>query len=264
MAKLPIVLESNDVPEHDPLSIPPDVRGMSQEDAIEAIKEWFFENFEDPVQRTPYQTAEGGYIYIWGGPYETRDIVENIFADTASDKLIEAAVEDIEREGDIWVPNSNRHQPPDYEDREEPDARQLHEEMQRRIRALGEALTRAPAAPAGIGHNRPPEPLDLEPLDANDRAEISTALAALEAQSVEPSDKGKAAGEALAKLETKREKLGKWLKLQGIVFTEEAIKEAGKQFGKWAPAAFWLLVLDLMFGVSQSVGAWLKIIHSSF
>jgi hypothetical protein len=61
---------------------------MSQEDAIEAIKDWFLVNFEDPVHSTPYESAEGGYIYIWGGPYETRDIVEHFFSDAASEELI--------------------------------------------------------------------------------------------------------------------------------------------------------------------------------
>jgi hypothetical protein len=208
---------------------------------------------------------EGEYIYIWGGPYDTRDIIENIFADTASEELIDAAVEELQREGDVWVPSSSGRQPPDdYEVAVEPDAKELHEEMQRRIGALGNALKRTPELPVGMGHNRPPEPLDLEPLDANDRTELSSALKVLEAQPIAPSDGGKAATEALAKLETKLQKVGKWLAQQGRVFTEEAVKEAGKQFGKWAPAAFWLMLMDLMFGVSQSVSAWLKTIHPPF
>ena len=27
-------------------------------------------NFEDPANETPYESSEGGYIYIWGGPYD--------------------------------------------------------------------------------------------------------------------------------------------------------------------------------------------------
>jgi hypothetical protein len=250
MARRPTVLEAFEESQHDPLSIPPDVRHTSVEDAIEAIKTWFFENFEDPVHSTPYVSAEGGYMYIWGGPYETRDIIENIFADTASEELIKAAVEEIEQEGDEWVPSSNRRQPPEDEDHDRPSPKELHQEMQQRVRSLVETLSRTPVLPAGIGHNRPPEPLDIEPLNENDRVEVSTALTILKSQSVEPSDHGKAAGLALATFETKREKLGKWFAQQGSVFTAEAVKEAGKQFGKWAPTAFWLWVMDLMFGVS--------------
>jgi hypothetical protein len=237
---------------------------MSQEAAIEAIKEWFFENFEDPVHSTPHDSSEGGYMYIWGGPYETRDIIENIFADTASEELIEAAVDEIEGESDQWVPNSSRRQPPDDEDYDRPDPKDLHQEMQQRIRVLEDALSHTPQIPVGIGHNHPPEPLDAEPLNATDQAEIASALTVLKAQPIEPSDKGNAAGRVLANFETKREKLGKWLAQQGSVFTAEAVKEAGKQFGKWAPAAFWLWIMDLMFGVSHAVSAWLKAIHLPF
>ena len=33
---------------------------------------WFRERFEDPVEETPYNSREGGYLYIWGGPYDAR------------------------------------------------------------------------------------------------------------------------------------------------------------------------------------------------
>jgi hypothetical protein len=94
--------------QHDPLSFPPDLEGLSDEDAVEAIKGWFFENFEDPVESTPYESAEGGYIYIWGGPYETRDIIETIFTDFASEGVIDQVVEDLEEATDVWVPSRLR------------------------------------------------------------------------------------------------------------------------------------------------------------
>jgi len=53
-----------------PPSDPPDVSAMNHEDAIEAMVSWFFENFEDPAHSTPW---DGGYVYIWGGPYDAAD-----------------------------------------------------------------------------------------------------------------------------------------------------------------------------------------------
>jgi hypothetical protein len=176
--------------------------------------------------------------------------------------VIHAAIEELEGESAEWVPNSNRRQPPENIENygDEPDLTQeeLHRSMQAGVKALEEALARAPEVPAGIGHNRPPEPLEPEPLNVNDRNELVGALAVLKSQLVDPPDQGAAATEALAMLEAKRGKLGKWLLQQGDVFTTEAVKEAGKQFGKWAPAAFWLWLMDLMFGVSQTVHAWLS------
>lgn len=65
--------------QHNPVSDPPDVRGASQDKAIEAIKGWFLQNFDNPVHGTPYDSAEGGYMYIWGGPYEAHEITEAFF-----------------------------------------------------------------------------------------------------------------------------------------------------------------------------------------
>ncbi len=257
----PAVLDNWDEVQHDPVTDPPKLARMAKDDAVEAIRGWFLQNFEDPVESTPYDGAEGGYQYIWGGPYDTRDIIENVFYRRITEAVIEAAIEELEAEGSEWVPNSGRRQPPEEDrDFEEPEPSQsdLHALMQEQIDAIQEALGHAPVTPAGMGHNQPPEPLDIEPLNAEDRTELSDALQVLKAQPIEPGDNGKAAAEALLKFETKREKLGKWLAKQGEVFTTEAVKEAGKQFGKWAPTAFWLWLMDMMFGVSSAAHAWLK------
>jgi hypothetical protein len=59
----------------------PDLRGKSDEEAVELMREWFFENFEDPANNTPY---EGEYIYIWGGPYYAEEELRAAFEDTAT------------------------------------------------------------------------------------------------------------------------------------------------------------------------------------
>lgn len=263
----PKILENWDEVQHDPLSIPPDdFSGMDLDDAVAAIREWFYENFEDPAESTPYESAEGGYQYIWGGPYDTRDIIENVFADTASEELIAAAIAELETDSDVWVPSTSRRQAPEEDEPpdEELDIKALHVQLQERVHSLEEALKRVPQPPAGMGHNRPPEPLEAEPLDENDRKEIATALQTLKAQPVDPQDKGAVAQAALGQIESKRAKLGRWLAQQGQVFTTEAVKEAGKRFGQWAPAAFWLWFMDQMFGLSHVVQKWLSVVHLPF
>ncbi|MDK9720054.1 MAG: hypothetical protein OEL53_02615 [Rhodospirillales bacterium] len=101
----------NDFPDLDlgPTSPLPDLTLLDFEDAVEAITEWFFENFEDPANNTPYEGREGGYQYIWGGPYEAQDELENAFSGIATDALIKAAIQRIEEEGVWeWAPYSNR------------------------------------------------------------------------------------------------------------------------------------------------------------
>ena len=115
----------------------------------------------------------GGYIWIWGGPYEAREELYSKFGDLVSESLIEEAVEEIERDGlTEWAPV---HTSDDYEDAEpqddptsldifldEPGPRygtpDDHEERataRAAIELLRQALTRH--RPKGICHTRPPD-----------------------------------------------------------------------------------------------------------
>ena len=80
---------------------------------IYALVEWFFERFENPAHRLPYESAEGGYQWIYGGPYDAREELSENFPDEGED-VIEAAVAEIESDGlTEWAPVSS---PEDYDD----------------------------------------------------------------------------------------------------------------------------------------------------
>lgn len=146
---------------------------MRKAEKLELMIEWFYQNYEDPANHTPYESAEGGYIWIWGGPYDARDELSSKFDNLVSESLIEEAVKEIERDGlTDWAPV---HTSDDYEDEEpqdeptpldifldEPGPRYgTPEDHEARVRAraaldeLAQALDRP--RPIGIGHNRPPE-----------------------------------------------------------------------------------------------------------
>jgi hypothetical protein len=58
-----------DLPEHAAVSDPPELtENMDAVQKTDAIMNWFDENFEDPAESTPYDSREGGYLYINGGP----------------------------------------------------------------------------------------------------------------------------------------------------------------------------------------------------
>lgn len=83
---------------------------------IDALVEWFSERFEDPAHRLPYESAEGGYQWIYGGPYDAREQLAENFPDEAED-VIEAAVVQIEFDGlTEWAPVFS---PEDYDDDDE-------------------------------------------------------------------------------------------------------------------------------------------------
>jgi hypothetical protein len=91
-----------------PTSAVPNLRGLKFDDAVDAVVDWFFTNFEDPVESTPYESAEGGYIYIWGGPCDAGEEIYDAFGDAISEAVVEAAVERIELDGYEWAPHEHR------------------------------------------------------------------------------------------------------------------------------------------------------------
>ncbi|MGW7514841.1 hypothetical protein ACWGJ2_04545 [Streptomyces sp. NPDC054796] len=64
--------------------------------------DWFFENYEDPANGVPFESREGGYQYILGGPFDARDVLTDQFPE-ASDSDIDQAVGAIESESHEWV-----------------------------------------------------------------------------------------------------------------------------------------------------------------
>lgn len=78
-----------------------------------AMKAWFRARFEDPAERTPYESAEGGYIWIWGGPYDAREELESEFGDIVPEDVILKLVKDLEYECHEWAPTPSAS---DYDD----------------------------------------------------------------------------------------------------------------------------------------------------
>jgi len=68
----------------------------------EVMRDWFFQNYEDPAENTPYESKEGGYIYIWGGPYNAREELSSEFCDLVPEEVIEELVEELETHSHQW------------------------------------------------------------------------------------------------------------------------------------------------------------------
>jgi len=78
------------------------LRKANRDYQVELMRDWFFRHFENPAESTPYESAEGGYIYIWGGPYNAREELESEFAGVVSKKAIDALVDELESECYEW------------------------------------------------------------------------------------------------------------------------------------------------------------------
>lgn len=155
---------------------------------IEYMLHWFGRNFEDPANETPYNSEEGGYLYIWGGPYDAAEELFDEFGDIVPETRIQEVIDEVEREGlTDWAPGPDH---PDHErareewadenredDQEDSPLQQMlkmleggivprfggsHEREQRReilsrLDELEAHLEILKPAHGGIGHNHPPE-----------------------------------------------------------------------------------------------------------
>lgn len=66
---------------------------------IAAICQWFFRNYCDPNENLPFNSQEGGFIWIHGGPYQADEVIEDTFTDYASDQAIKESITLIQGEG---------------------------------------------------------------------------------------------------------------------------------------------------------------------
>lgn len=150
-------------------------RRLPKAEKIELMVEWFRQNFEDPANKTPYESAEGGYQYVWGGPYSAMDEIGSMFGDLVPEKWIEEAVDEVQRDGIYdWAPtrigddDSDEQSNPELSLGDIPDepgpAYGAHDDYEARKKVIA-ALDRVKEAldhprPIGIGHNQPPEDID--------------------------------------------------------------------------------------------------------
>lgn len=76
----------------------------SNEDKIELMRTWFFDNYADPID-LPYNGREGGYQYIYGGPYDAGEELFGTFSEYIEDRFIEALIDDLNSESYEWGKN---------------------------------------------------------------------------------------------------------------------------------------------------------------
>lgn len=90
-----------------------DVQGFDAVDKKRIMEVWFRSNYEDPAERTPYESREGGYQWIWGGPYDASEEIGSEFLDIVDQDLIDEVVSELEAECVEWAPTES---PGDYDD----------------------------------------------------------------------------------------------------------------------------------------------------
>ncbi|MBW5433225.1 hypothetical protein FXB41_00020 [Bradyrhizobium canariense] len=84
------------------------LEGLEGDALVEAVKAWFLSNFEDPAESTPYDSGEGGYQWIWGGPYDAREEIEGYFNDEIPAEIVDQVVAELESTALEWAPSNSR------------------------------------------------------------------------------------------------------------------------------------------------------------
>lgn len=91
----------------------------SEEGQREAMKRWFLARYCDPAHETPYESAAGGYIWIYGGPYDPGEQLSDRFCHVVDSDVIEQLAIDLRLEaGHQWAPKWHEE---DYDERYEID-----------------------------------------------------------------------------------------------------------------------------------------------
>ena len=264
---------------------------------------WFNRNFEDPSNETPYNSEEGGFQYVWGGPYNALEQLGDEFGDIVPHERIEQVAERVERGGIIdWAPG--RDHPDHQRAQEEFQADQMAQEDQQppledllatvadRITAgvsphfgdaweIGErrrildglarleTALRRPELPAGIGHNNPPP--DDEEIPDNIRSDIATSSETIREELAKATPGLHAIAGATARLLA----AGRWFAGKGEVAADAIAKSFGTTVGAGlgasvlagiaAGAAFTVpAIREMVLDVCNVTVQWLSLVTSPF
>ncbi|OWV78065.1 hypothetical protein ATY75_29075 [Rhizobium sp. N122] len=220
------------------------------EDIPELVREWFFENFEDPADNTPFESAEGGYQWVYGGPYDAREEIELAFPDV-EEEVLEDIISDIEAEGIEWAPHVDRII--DRSDKDPPVSE--YEAMQAAIKELQAAVKELKPFSSTIGGNNPPEEIGLPPYDEQDKKEIEEAIDILLGPATELSANPVVVASSAEVLKSKSEHIKDFVSRHGDKFVENFAGQLGKRAADSLTLAGWLKFSGLLLAAYEATQA---------
>lgn len=239
-----------------PATETPDVDGLEREDLKEAIRDWFLSNYEDPAENTPYESAEGGYQYIWGGPYDAREEIEGHF-EKLPEEIVEEVVGELERGAAEWAPHSNRiydEDPPDRDFQPPP-----YEEIQWHLDQVRRLMAKIEPASSLIGNNRPPEDIGIPPYSDEDKKEIEKAIEVLRKPEAELARDPEGTLRAAEVLKSRGERLREFFVLHGEKFAESFSSQLGKRAADSLTVTLWIALATSLITTFQSVKSFIEL-----
>jgi len=248
-----------------------DLQHLEKEELVEVMKTWFFHNFEDPAEKTPYESAEGGYIYIWGGPYDASDVLSSEFGDYVPEKVINEVVAGVQADGHYdWAPRNIgdddlvgdadqvpwRPLPAMHALKPQTDELTARQHVLDRLAALEIAVAELDDKDAMIGHNQPPEPLEDTPLTADDRRTAKLVIEVVRAEAEKSVPDVSRLDQEASKLRRIGARLGEWLQTQIDVGANAFSKTLGIGLAA-ALIAKLTGPYEALVGASQAIANWI-------
>ena len=227
-----------------PVEDPPDwsdaeLTSLEQEEQVQLMLQWFYWNFEDPAESTPYESREGGYQYIWGGPYEASDELQARFYDLVSYETIEVAVKEADTISWQWVPHSNRIRPEDqiFQESETTvpnmSAQDYFDSVVRpRLHEVEDSLSRFNDSPPQIGHNGPPESIYDSPVSETILSQMRQTVHETSVEGLSGSPDPSRLRETARLFTSVSNQVLRWLAAKADVVAHEMAKSFGRYIGR--------------------------------
>ena len=264
---------------------------LSEEEQVEVMVNWFLSRYQDPVHRLPYNSAEGGYQWVFGGPENADEVLQDEFSSFIDFKVIRKAVDEVEAEGTLeWSPmpdddffedhplgrgdftasdfdandfdvaeSDGGDSPPPVTAKSTPEnLEELKTRLASVLSDLEERLSEQLPKP-GLGHNNPPEPIEDTPLCPNDISATISATASLRNEALSSDPDISTAKTRLHFLQGVAARLASWLGTRLTKGADAFIAAAGAAAGAkivWS----WQPIHDLLAAALDLGARWLHTI----
>ena len=211
------------------------------------LKAWFHRNFEDPAESTPHDSSEGGYQFVWGGPYDADEELRSEFEPLGvPEEVIDEVVEEVTAGGlYIWAPTHGRLAdeadrraddgwyplPLDIVFPRPPEEQAARKNVLERIGALEERLGGLEDNPPVAGSNVAPWTAEHPPLSADEYLRVEEILKNLRTQAGTDEPNQSALDEEATRLKDIAIKLGQWLKDRLDAGADAFMKVVGAALG---------------------------------
>lgn len=216
----------------------------SREDIKNEISDWFYENFEPPIDNMPRDPKTGLFEWIWGGPFDAREEIEDAFINLDSD-ILDDVIDEIQFSGTQWAPHIDRVTVIDKQ-------QASYDDLQRRIKELEQILQTVRPTPSAIGGNNPPENIGLPPYGETDEDELKDALATLQQPKDALTSDALRLLSATATVRSKSELIGNFLARHGEKFAESFSDQLGKRTADSITLASWLKLSAAVYAVYKA------------